>query len=325
MAARDAKGTVLTDASGHPAPGLTLADAIYGHGLVQSLYTSGTGEGVTKWFGGGKKLPSYIPSRTFASALFDLLFPDDEPSGAPAVAPAPALPASGVVPPGPAPTSCAGRRDLQSMLGMLKSLPPSKGKEAIITLVRQAEGDIARTRQAFESWYDDGMDRAAGWYKRKTQLVLFCLGMSVAVILNVDSIAVARALWTSPALRSYAVTAAEQYAKGSEGKPPKPDASAQLSRLQKLSLPIGWDEPKYPWIDQSLNAGGYTATEAMPAWHSSRGGLLFALVGWLLTALAMTMGAPFWFDTLNQFMVVRSTIKSREKSEVEASKDPRRK
>ena len=35
----------------------------------------------------------------------------------------------------------------------------------------------------------------------------------------------------------------------------------------------------------------------------------------------MTLGAPFWFDMLNQFMVVRSTIKPQEKSEVEGSKD----
>jgi hypothetical protein len=33
------------------------------------------------------------------------------------------------------------------------------------------------------------------------------------------------------------------------------------------------------------------------------------LTGWFLTAIAMTLGAPFWFDTLNRFMVVRSTIK----------------
>ena len=32
-------------------------------------------------------------------------------------------------------------------------------------------------------------------------------------------------------------------------------------------------------------------------------------------------GAPFWFDTLNKFMVVRSTVKPKEKSNTEGSKD----
>jgi hypothetical protein len=49
------------------------------------------------------------------------------------------------------------------------------------------------------------------------------------------------------------------------------------------------------------------------------------LLGWLLTAIAMILGAPFWFDTLNQFMVIRSTIKPREKSDVEGSKDSKKK
>jgi hypothetical protein len=46
------------------------------------------------------------------------------------------------------------------------------------------------------------------------------------------------------------------------------------------------------------------------------------LAGWLLTALAVSLGAPFWFDTLNKIMVVRSTVKPSEKSRDEASKDP---
>ena len=45
-------------------------------------------------------------------------------------------------------------------------------------------------------------------------------------------------------------------------------------------------------------------------------------VMWFLTAIAMTLGAPFWFDLLNQIMVIRSTIKPQEKSGSEASKDP---
>ena len=44
-------------------------------------------------------------------------------------------------------------------------------------------------------------------------------------------------------------------------------------------------------------------------------------IGWLITTLALSLGAPFWFDTLNKFMVVRSTVKPKEKSSVEPSKD----
>src|SRR5207249_1908881 len=45
------------------------------------------------------------------------------------------------------------------------------------------------------------------------------------------------------------------------------------------------------------------------------------LLGWLITALAATMGAPFWFDLLNKVMVIRATVKPHEKSPEEASED----
>lgn len=44
-------------------------------------------------------------------------------------------------------------------------------------------------------------------------------------------------------------------------------------------------------------------------------------LGWLLTAFAISFGAPFWFDTLNKIMVIRSTVKPREKSREEGSED----
>lgn len=287
-----------------PAPALTLSDAIYQHGLVQSLYRSGAGIAQNVLAKDIKTLPSYIPSRTFASALLDIVFPGDKanPTGLPA--------------------------DLPAMLTKLKSLPEGKGKEAITTLVVQAQGDIDKTRAAFEEWYDDGMDRAAGWYKRQTQFTLFFIGLTAALLINVDSISVATKLWASPALRTYAIAAATDYEKAhatadasSTSTPPASTATPtiddstrkaqdSLASLQSLGLPVGWDGNAYSWWH------GWSAN-SLHSWQ----GLGLAIVGWLLTAIAMTLGAPFWFDLLNQFMVVRSTIKPREKSDVEKSKD----
>jgi len=73
-----------------------------------------------------------------------------------------------------------------------------------------------------------------------------------------------------------------------------------------LKLPIGWDRglPQHPGSD------GKPATD----W-------LEVIAGLLITALATTLGAPFWFDLLNKVMVVRSTVKPHEKSPEEASED----
>jgi hypothetical protein len=65
-----------------------------------------------------------------------------------------------------------------------------------------------------------------------------------------------------------------------------------LATLDRVSLPLGWN----------VN----TITSPLD--------FLFRLIGWLITALAVSLGAPFWFDILNKVMVVRSTIKPGEKS-----------
>lgn len=74
-------------------------------------------------------------------------------------------------------------------------------------------------------------------------------------------------------------------------------------------LPVGWKHPfSYYW--QSF-------------WSDPTDAFLTSLVflaGWLLTAFAVSFGAPFWFDTLNRFMVVRSTVKPQEKSTTDKGK-----
>jgi hypothetical protein len=49
--------------------------------------------------------------------------------------------------------------------------------------------------------------------------------------------------------------------------------------------------------------------------------ILRAIAGWILTAIAISLGASFWFDLLNKLMVVRSTVKHFEKSPAEGSED----
>jgi len=61
--------------------------------------------------------------------------------------------------------------------------------------------------------------------------------------------------------------------------------------------------------------------DAVGALVSDSWDLLYAhWLGWALTAFAVSLGAPFWFDMLNKLIVVRSTVKPKEKSPDEKSK-----
>jgi len=72
-------------------------------------------------------------------------------------------------------------------------------------------------------------------------------------------------------------------------------------KLVTIEVPIGWknDNPGKA-IANPANAGK-SAVWVVVVW-----GLKHFFVGWLLTALAVSLGAQFWFDILKRFVSLRS-------------------
>jgi hypothetical protein len=103
------------------------------------------------------------------------------------------------------------------------------------------------------------------------------------------------------------------------------DPVAQLKRsvgdLRGYGFPIGWSwTDKWPTPGPQCGLRGLSedqCTLATLGWS----GFLPLLLGWAITAFAISLGAPFWFDLLNKFMVIRSTVKPFEKSQPEGSED----
>lgn len=292
-----------------------LADKLYAHDLISGLFSDKQGK------------PSYIPSRTFALALLNTVFPD------------------GNAPPGgqagePAPNPLASFRETVSKLPESDAAAPIK--KALLALIDDAQGDINKLRTNIENWYDAAMDRVSGWYKRRVHLIILILGLVIAVALNADSAYIARHLSTDTALRNALVSAAQTYAQqenGGAGKQnaaqggnsgaqgntqPTNDAQTRfdenLRQIKGLGLPIGWSVDSKEAIDPHLKWPGLdvrNATTRIEWWQQIR----FHWLGWILTALAISLGAPFWFDMLNKLIVIRSTVKPKEKSADEKSKD----
>jgi N-acetylmuramoyl-L-alanine amidase len=269
---------LLTGSPNQPKDGKDdIAKELYNHALIFGLFKQ-------DWL---DKLrdnpgrPSYIPSRTFALALLDTVAPS--PLGTP--------------------------QSIQDIRQAIDDLPEGHTRQALLTLINNAQEDLQKLRQNVENWYNDSMDRVSGWYKRKSQLILLGLAIIVAVAVNADSISIVNTLIHDPVLRASAVTAAQEQAK----KAPDNLALGEVeSKLGSLHLPLGWvGRP----ADKPNDNGD---PRYFPLTFS---GILTKFLGLLLTALALSLGAPFWFDILNKFIVVRSTVKPREKSQDERSKD----
>jgi hypothetical protein len=275
--------------------------------------------------------PSYIPARTFSLALWNLA--TTEAAKARAVA-------AGVT------------QDLNAIRDLITTLDEErygKIKTALLILIDEAGTDINRARANIEDWYNDAMDRVSGWYKRRTHWMLIVMGLVAAAFLNVDTINVTRVLWYNDTLRTSVVTAAQDYIKtpappqGDSSSAAKSDSEAQAraaldkvryvrGEVDKLGLPIGWvyapraDDPKYKRDDNAQGNAEYEKDLAAyrndPRRSPDDGYSWFLKVlGILFTGLAISQGAPFWFDLLNRFMVIRSTIKPHEKSQEQPSKD----
>lgn len=316
----------LTQLLGNPA----TVTALYNHPLVNALF-EGQYPPVNK-----RKLPTYIPSRNFALALMDIVQPatGQGPSGAAgAVLPQPAVVAgpSAEAPPQVAPPTSTGLR------AALATPPLTFSKIALLALVDAAGTDAAAARQNIEDWYNAAMDRVSGWYKRRTQFVLFVIGLVLVVASNADAIGFSRYLSTNKTARDLIVNQAQQFASvktAGQTASPAPSSTPRqavntspaqlvdsLGRLQAYGgIPFGW---RFPPSHEELNKSDRAQEDYDNDWRRVPQywwEYLAKIAGLLVSAFAITLGAPFWFDLLNKFMVVRSTIKPKEKSQEEGSK-----
>jgi hypothetical protein len=125
--------------------------------------------------------------------------------------------------------------------------------------------------------FDEVMDRASGSYKRNIQIVSLTVATTLVVVLNVDTIAIARAFIENDELRGQAAILA---------------ATIEAPDFQSLRAATG--------------LGGEIA--ALPlGWTDGRAFKASALLGWAMTALAVTLGAPFWFDVISKVSRLRGT------------------
>jgi hypothetical protein len=182
-------------------------------------------------------------------------------------------------------------------------------KPILQTLLSGAK-DMAESRQKIESWFNEGMDRATGWYKKRTNIFMAVWALLVVVAFDVDTFTVARTLLNNSKLRTSLVAAAEQTVKEPANTGGNTNAQQTIGEIEKkingLELPIGWPH--------GTNAVEHAADFCLFKFISLRQGETWAMKfgGLLVTAFALSFGAPFWFDLLNKFVNLRAAGKKPE-------------
>lgn len=216
---------------------------------------------------GSQAAPSYLSGENFAKALVDVLG-------------------------GPEPTAQGGT--FQAVQKAVDDLPDDDAlKGTLRSLLTTAGGDLDKLHAQAAGWFDQEMSHLQGFYKQRMHLISALIGLTMAVMLNADTIAVAHTLWRNPVLRTQLTTVSATLAPAGTEQGGTPTVTAQQISTQLQDFPIGWD-------DQAVTTLA-TGWDNWPQWKAR----LLAVAGWLITAMAISLGAPFWFDILGNLVNLR--------------------
>jgi hypothetical protein len=257
-----------------------LGDEILKHPLIQGLTNN------------KKKIPSYIPSWVFSDVLIDLVVNDKSEQ-----------------------SNTGSPPDLKSLKEKLMNttkLP--EGLKRIFLQYLSDTGDLQLVKDKISKWFEDAQDRLIGSYKKRLQIWIMGIAMVLVGLTNADTINLVTFFYNNDNAREAVAKKAEYFLQDSviinkvkeirtfnpdslKGKSQK-EIAAGLDEnvntlknlngeLSDLKLPLGWgiENVKTPKI----------------LWYLKKIG------GLLLTAFAVSMGAPFWFDVLNKIASLRSS------------------
>lgn len=267
-----------------------LTSLLYQHPLIDTLSPPG-----------GSK-PSYIPPAVFSTALVQVLSNNNA--------------------------------SLDAVRQSLAKRPEPLSK-LLIPMLDEAGDDLEKFKLKIEQHYIAVMDRVGGWYKRRSQFIMFVIAFVLASGFNVDSIYIVQQMQKNPEQIELLVDIASEYSAetgkssvnitstGADQEKIDPE-EALLNQIRKLNvdandfrnlgLPVGWHIPQLDTVEQTV-ATQKTESQSRTLEFlllPGQNNWLLIIIGWIITALAGTLGAPFWFDAISKLFTIRGTGKKPE-------------
>lgn len=195
----------------------------------------------------------------------------------------------------------------EELENVINGLPESDLKKALLTLLSTIDSKVTKLEEVLTTlkegaskWFDDKMVQLSAWYKRKAKVCIFIVAAFVVSFLNIDTFMIANSLYHDSAMRESVVKAADKMA-GSETTPEAYTGNVEemldtfYGEFQMAGLPIGW----MPEQSQEENKDPRGFPYDFRGW-------LYKVLGLLITALAVTLGAPFWYQKLRSLLQMKA-------------------
>jgi hypothetical protein len=165
-------------------------------------------------------------------------------------------------------------------------------------LHEESQGNILEFRRALEGWFDNGMNQVSEWYKKRTRVAMFGYGLLVAVAFNVSAVHVVAELYENDVVRNTVVqlAAAEIAREGIEDCTNRTCVEDEVAKVVDTGLPVLWRTCADP-----------DGADALCGFEDGRA-LGGTIIGWLITAAALSVGAAFWFALLQRAFRLRSEV-----------------
>ena len=259
-----------------------LAKQLYQHALVSPL-----GPGAADPL---KNAPAYIDKMQFAEALLDI-------TGLTAASPAAAQA------PGPQ-AAAAPKAQIDALNARVDSISNPQIKQLLEGIVNRSAGDIEQVKVGLANWFDNGMDRLSGQFKRRTQVMTFVIALLAAFLVNLDTIRVATLLWEQPAivekLKSTSITELSSPKNSNEAFKSGQNLVTAINKLAQENFPVGWPPGHFFEIQDEENTWKAFWVASPSIWYRP-------ILGWFITAVAALFGAPFWFDMLQSIVRLKGS------------------
>lgn len=195
----------------------------------------------------------------------------------------------------------------------LNALPAGPMRDKLLSIAADAGQSIDSFKTSVGKWYDDSMQRLSGAYSKQMQSYSFVIGLLTALFVQADTIQVAEYLWRDDKARAEMVKLAIEKTSAPSLVAAPSSNGANLDGLDKVSariekvdqtytelnrMPLGWHKKVEDWYAMTGEGLDKCLKRAVL--------VLQGLIGIMITAFAISLGAPFWFDILKKVVNIRA-------------------